>query len=302
MMALAARHNTQQGNYAAARENISDALAYLELCSQYESRAQIMNLFSIAYSGLINGIQDPNWPSDQWGDVPGTLEKLDAKLVDAPALKNELVAEYLADRRKVISRLDAPWYGTIFGWPSDDRAFYYQTTIFGMDVELPKVKKYLDMTSKAMARKRRSAEALKSFDAEKQRSIKRFDLTYPDRYSTAQAAQAESKGNDQNIFFKYYVTEADRAAEEFVVMENNMHLARVGLLLRTDPAKARTLHNEDLRGRPHHPWRDPFSEKPYQIEETTSGTLVYSLGFTLDPKDGRRGFNMTIHVPTSPKR
>ncbi|MEN6626847.1 MAG: hypothetical protein ABFD69_11545 [Candidatus Sumerlaeia bacterium] len=302
MMSLDARRLIENADYPGTRERFLDTFRYLDLNVGHETRDFVIYQFQLACSVLKTAIQDPEWPGAEWGGIGEALEKLDAALFDPEAIRNEQIEAYLAQRANLITRLDAPWYEPFFGLPNDDRDYYYNTgyywPIIGDEIQPPKLRKYMQASATAIANKKRSAESLKNFDAEKQRIIQRFYLTYPERNAGVDAAEKEMKKHQDNCFFDIQLTQADAAANSFMIHENTVHLARVGLLWRLDRDKAKSIRGEKLTR--HNPWRDPFSEQPYFVEETSTGTLIYGQGWRLKPEDGRRYHNLQIFCPDSP--
>ncbi|MCE5227977.1 hypothetical protein LLG95_00065 [bacterium] len=290
----------KQRDYAAAREALLDSMTLIGWSSPYCTRQFTMSEFWVTSLFFANAVEDRDWPAVQFAGLPEAIEKLEIQIFDQKAVLNELVSWYLNQRTALVKQLDGPWNSTIFGWPWDSRQLFYRTNVYlpdGTEIKFPKTIRYLQLASEAMDKKKRSAEALKIFDEEQQRRIKRFQMPYAEQKATLKQDYELSQRNYKRSFVQAGPTQDEVSAEQFRIFETHVHLVRAGMLWRIDPQKARASRAENVKANPHHPWHDPFTEEPLRVDETSTETLIYSLGYTLKPEDGRRWLNTHIHVP-----
>lgn len=69
--------------------------------------------------------------------------------------------------------------------------------------------------------------------------------------------------------------------------EARLNLVRAAAEWRLDPRSAPGNAELDLSAERENPWRDPFTERPLHVEQTTTATLIYSLGPDQTDQHGR---------------
>ena len=75
--------------------------------------------------------------------------------------------------------------------------------------------------------------------------------------------------------------------------ETKLNLLRAAVEWRLDHQSVPRNKNTDMAGDHENPWRDPFTEKPLQVDTASSPTLIWSLGPDLKDQKGLLDYDPT---------
>lgn len=264
-----ARYQAQQDRFATAHDDLIDMLELWQWkCPPAEDFIQMQ--FEYICELLLRCVEDPRWPGDQWAGIPERLEAIDEKLFDPAAFRMSLVRIHLQRRRGLVELLDRSWYKDPYFDPKIGPNDY-----LSKQLDIPNPTKLLAASVEAMTTKAGSAEELKKYDRDFTKVLELTQLSYPERFAKYGACAKKSETGDDKFLpgqYQYYL------GDMFAMTETPVHLIRVGIMWRIDQQRTRALRSEYMLGKTHHPWRDPYSEKPCIMNETTTCTLIYSVG------------------------
>lgn len=282
-----ARYQAQQGHYDAAHDDLIDMLELWRWrCPEPEF---YMGMFDNMCAIMLHCIADPAWPADRWAGIPERLEAIDKSLLDPAAIRSAMIRFHLRQRRELVEQLDRPWHRHPYFNPIIGPNDYWSKRL-----DIPNGFTLLLAASDAIAKKTSSAEELKKFDRDFATMLDMASMTYPDQVAKYGITPLKPEIDEKSILYpQYRYWLGDMVAGR----ETPIHLARVGVMWRIDPERTRAMRTEDLHGKPHHPWRDPYTEKPFNIDETSTCTTITSLGPNLHPAWGRQSYNGHVTLP-----
>lgn len=210
-------------------------------------------------------------------DAQGLLARLDQvkrEQMTRAVYTSHLIDHYLVDRSDALGLLNRPFKPEEWGHSPDD----LYLCRFG-PVKIPKPLFFFIMYEELRAPSR-----IQALDGEWQEGLDMMQLPWPQVPAQTPcvhySAYDDPCGPENGDTFRSRMESALR-------LETRLNLVRAALCLLQDPRAAANAQNLNFKDDPHHPWRDPFTERPFRVIESTTQTLIYSLGPDLADQHGK---------------
>jgi hypothetical protein len=300
LMIFKSQLHLQGGDYSAARQAAQDALQLAGMVRADESL--IGHLVTVALAAMVchalpSWLENPKIPQGEFAPFVESLDRFEATL-NLPELNRRAIAtSYLEMRSALLRELEKPtWRLPIYGWKRAEHPERYVTELAlpfsRKHFQAPNLAEILIKSSLAIRNRQHAPEALKEYDRMNLKLIELQKLPF------AQFVK-EKQVLDQRIYSssapQYFLAQQTPNLEEVrrrcLMAETLLHLGRLGFGLRVDPAKLLAKQNDDLTSQPHHPWRDPFTDAPLQVDRPSSPTLIWSLGPDLKDQRGQMEYD-----------
>jgi hypothetical protein len=238
----------------------------------------------------------------QMNPLQQALDDASARIFDRANLQRILKAEFARQRDRVIARCDhESWRSSFFFVErADESSMRAYVDIGGKAWTFPRPSSYLAASARAMKRKLRAPLTLAAFDRTWQDFIDASALPWPEfekRPWPGFPSRAEAG------WFDAYLPRKELNVLPWVIAEARLNLARAALDGQRHPGAA-PAPDTDMHLQPHHPWRDPLTERPLILDPSTSETAIYS-STVFDPQRRAqlRSFNsLMIGLPPGASR
>lgn len=248
-------------------------------------------------------INDPEFPASELKTLIPFLERSEKKLLPPDRLSRVMIENIIVARPYLVTALEtSSWNSPLYGWGvgAYPRIFAMQLSVGKKKWFIPRLDQMAANTVYAIYNRLHAAEALKNYDrwnAELAEVLKR-------PYAEVEATHAKWAASPE--YQSFYISKSTIDAVKHGTIDRyyqsvaNFHLIRLGIMWRADSTATLARRNEDFTGKPDHPWRDPFTEKPLQIDTASSPTLIWSAGPDLKYQHGARPRNtddLVIRLP-----
>lgn len=250
--------------------------------------------------GLINRavlpwVLEPRTPPAELSRLADLLDRLDAPMFPADFVNHFFLAVYLSSRAQMIEKLNASnWRDPVYGMGDIFQSEEYRWGIRKIDrLQIPRPDLLVFHTVRAIYRRQEMPRVFKALDEETLGWIK---ATRDTPVFFARLKQNASKINpkDQSNFLQSMMIDSDVISKRFIYFlhnEANFRLIRLAAHWRVDPQGTLARRSEASAGQPNQLWRDPFTGKPFMVDEDTTTTRIYSLGPDLEDQRGRIAFD-----------
>ncbi|MCE5230064.1 hypothetical protein LLG95_10765 [bacterium] len=211
------------------------------------------------------------------------LDDIHRSRLSAPVRKSNfefIINDYYPSRRNRMawkyahSERYRSWKSSAYGYDLDTANFYEYWWVPNPrgDFQVPRVHRMLATAIKAMNR-RAAAPGIEArqIDEEEQKSRIMAGWNW-------EVLHEHIKNNDPSQWLFTLEREYQSEAE--------FNLIRAALAWIKDKRSGEIARTMDLTKDYENPWRDPFIEKAFHVEETTSGTLIYSVGPDMEDQHG----------------
>lgn len=294
----------QQGERPGVRQGIEDSIALAGLGCDGD---QLINKFlqvqlivpTLQLTRLM--LDDPATPPAELDWLCATLAQAEERLDPPDMLTRAMAAEYLEMRQEIVNSIEKKsWRSPIFGWDVEQnrRLYEAQLRVPGSRryVTLPNLVKLVPKAFIAIHLRNNSPEALREFDRYNTMGQKSLDQPFSQFTKIHQEAEEQYWSHTyeaRNFLVRICTPNLLEIKRRISENETRLHLVRLGLALRAATSQTLALRREDLAAQPHNPWRDPFTERPLQLDASTSPTLLYSLGPDLHDQGGALSYDPT---------
>lgn len=291
----------QEHDYLGAGRSL---MAALRLSDMFE-RNNVTG-FQAMKAYLNEAILDPAWPTEQFRPLLDELARIEERRFPRNGYTELYTNVYLSERARLVAAMGQPtWKSPLYGYDLDKNVNKYWGPLeLGSkavtDWEVPHPLRMFGTALSAIRNKARAAAALRQYDEDWMRLIAAIGEPYPEWRTERNRlwADVEKQGNflfsadmeGSTDFFHYH---SDRTTSERMRQAEN-HVIRIGLMWRLDAKGTLAQRGENFRDNPYYPWRDPFTEKPLQIDSATSPTLIYSIGPDMIDQHGAKAVNTNL--------
>lgn len=286
----------QEGNHPAARQALQDVFGLAGMLQGDDlimGRLILNALASTANRQLTLWIEKGDFPKSDLAPLLALMERFESATMIPEAFERSTAYEYLESRfRLVHDQLALPtWRAPLYGWDRDLNPRDYEAELhlprMRTSITVPNVPHIVSKAFEAIRNREHSAEALQEYDRVYLKVIESMKHPFPQFIREEEKIMRDiDRRNPRQFLVNAATPNYAEYRTRMLAGETRLHLNRVGLGLQVDPQTTRARRSESLAGDPHHPWRDPFTEKPLQLDETTSPTLVWSLGPDLKDQRG----------------
>lgn len=300
----------EEGDYASCRQGLLDALRLVE---QLPGNPGIIGL--AIKNGSLMGIQEVvqtcvekfKFPSAELRELEPALEDAERVLLSPDRPRREMFESCRLERGPVVAAMaSGTWRRKEFGWFADEMPQYYWLNFHlwrGRTLRVPHVFAYAKDAVRAIHNRRHAPEALRNYDRFYRLEIESSERFINGQPDTADWSHVENYSSfifplDAKSAQDLHEANLSQIAGKYLLASAYMHLCRLGVAWRLDPHKTLARRNEDFRNDPFHPWRDPYNGKTLQMIETTSQTMIYSLGEDRKDQGGsEKSDDVVIHIP-----
>lgn len=232
-------------------------------------------------------VEQPDFPLAELRPLAATLESYEREFLTPQWGTDHLTEDYLLERQWIIGQMAYPtWRCTLYGWfyTGPDGRTDYPTLQLGTRLKIPHPGALAEHSVFSIRNRLHAAEALQ-----------KFDLKFLDAIARLKEPYAKIRAHNSELVFSPWHAEdfllratnppdewADVLANDRYGFQTSIHLFRLAVALRSDPAAALALRTA-APGDPHNPWRDPLSGGLMQIDDPVAPTMAWCQETPLKP-------------------
>jgi hypothetical protein len=253
-------------------------------------------------------IENFRFPLSELKLLASDLERMDKTLYQPGRMAQAFYDDYLMKRLRIIDAMEhSTWADPEFNpdkWSKDFTNYYdYFIPLPGLrKLVVPRLDRYLLDGLRVMYNRRHAAEALQQADRFYTQELAAVMPVAEGRSSVM--AEPYMTTLTRNFILGRSVKEihknlGDRLTQELMTY-TSLRLVWLGIAWRVDPMATLARRGEDFRNNLFHPWRDPFTGKPFLVDTASTTTLIYSPGPDRQDQHGADSSDdIAIHIPGS---